>query len=70
MNPASIESNVLQIRSSQILQENQNSLIILDESNALSYMANQILDFPQRIKIASDFMASESQVLHVKRNLL
>ena len=62
MNSTNFELNLSHMRSTQLLSENQNSLSIFDDSNAINYMSNQILDFPQRIKMANEFMGSESQV--------
>jgi len=54
------------MRSQQVFGENQNSLSIFDEPNGINYMSNQILDFPQRVKIASEFMGLEIQVFFKK----
>lgn len=66
MNTANADLNVTNVRSQQVFGENHNSISIVDESNGLSYINNQILDFPQRVKIANEFMGLESQVFYRK----
>lgn len=62
MTSINLETNLSQIRSLQNMSENHNVLQIPDDCNGYHNLTNHILDFPQRIKMASDFMTLETQV--------
>ena len=61
MNFATYELNLSHMRPSQFFAENTNSFTIIENDSALSF-SQQIPDFPQKTKIAEEFMKLESQV--------
>lgn len=62
MNPFNFDNNGAQMRAVPHISENNTMIQMIDDSIPYNNLPNHIVEFSQRVQMASDFMALEEQV--------